>query len=32
LPSGKSLVDAVEKYLRQARGDEDSTPPGGPVV
>jgi predicted ATP-grasp superfamily ATP-dependent carboligase len=34
LPSGKSLVDAVEKYLRQARGDEDSPPPasGGPVV
>jgi predicted ATP-grasp superfamily ATP-dependent carboligase len=23
LPSGKSLVEAVEKYLRQARGDED---------
>jgi proteasome assembly chaperone (PAC2) family protein len=22
LPSGKSLVDAVEKYLRQARGDD----------
>ena len=31
LPSGKSLVEAVEKYLRQARGDDD--PPGrGPAV
>jgi proteasome assembly chaperone (PAC2) family protein len=32
LPSGKSLVDAVEKYLRQTRADDDGPPPGGPVV
>jgi len=31
LPTGKSLVDAVEKYLRQARG-EDPPPPAGPAV
>jgi proteasome assembly chaperone (PAC2) family protein len=30
LPSGKSLVEAVEKYLRQARGDDD--PPRPPAV
>jgi proteasome assembly chaperone (PAC2) family protein len=29
LPSGKSLVEAVEKYLRQARGDD---PGPGPAV
>lgn len=27
LPTGKALVEAVEKYLRQARGDEDGPPP-----
>jgi hypothetical protein len=36
LPSGKSLVEAVEKYLRQARGDDDPPPPPtaspGPAV
>ena len=31
LPTGKGLVEAVEKYLRQARGDE-SPPQGGPAV
>jgi predicted ATP-grasp superfamily ATP-dependent carboligase len=31
LPTGKSLVEAVEKYLRQARGDEQP-PPGGPAL
>jgi predicted ATP-grasp superfamily ATP-dependent carboligase len=31
LPTGKSLVDAVEKYLRQARGD-DPPPPTDPAV
>jgi predicted ATP-grasp superfamily ATP-dependent carboligase len=31
LPSGKSLVEAVEKYLKQARGDDDA-PPRGPAV
>jgi predicted ATP-grasp superfamily ATP-dependent carboligase len=30
LPSGKALVEAVEKYLRQARADDD--PPPGPAV
>jgi proteasome assembly chaperone (PAC2) family protein len=36
LPSGKSLVDAVERYLRQARDDDEDPPPpprgSGPVV
>jgi predicted ATP-grasp superfamily ATP-dependent carboligase len=36
LPSGKALVEAVEKYLRQRKEDEDDLPPppppGGPVV
>jgi hypothetical protein len=33
LPSGKSLVEAVEKYLRQRRDDEDGAPPSsGPAV
>jgi hypothetical protein len=35
LPSGKALVEAVEKYLQQRRGDEDGEgppPPRGPVV
>jgi hypothetical protein len=32
LPSGKGLVEAVEKYLRQARGDEPPQPPAGPAV
>jgi proteasome assembly chaperone (PAC2) family protein len=32
LPSGKALVEAVEKYLRQRRDDEDDLPPGGPAV
>jgi proteasome assembly chaperone (PAC2) family protein len=31
LPSGKSLVEAVEKYLKQARG-EDGPSPRGPAV
>jgi predicted ATP-grasp superfamily ATP-dependent carboligase len=31
LPTGKSLVEAVEKYLRQARGDEPP-PQSGPAV
>ncbi len=31
LPSGKALVEAVEKYLRQRKDDEDDLPPG-PVV
>src|SRR6266545_2033667 len=31
LPTGKGLVEAVEKYLRQARGDEPP-PPAGPAV
>lgn len=31
LPTGKSLVEAVEKYLRQARGDEQP-PPSGPAL
>ncbi|HET6319545.1 MAG TPA: PAC2 family protein [Chloroflexota bacterium] len=31
LPSGKGLVEAVEKYLRQARGDEPP-PTTGPAV
>jgi predicted ATP-grasp superfamily ATP-dependent carboligase len=30
LPSGKALVEAVEKYLRQRRDDEDDLP--GPAV
>ena len=32
LPSGKALVEAVEKYLRQRRDDEDELPPSGPAV
>jgi predicted ATP-grasp superfamily ATP-dependent carboligase len=32
LPSGKSLVEAVEKYLRQARGDNDPPNTSGPAV
>jgi hypothetical protein len=32
LPSGKALVEAVEKYLRQRRDDEDDVPPAGPAV
>ncbi len=31
LPTAKGLVEAVERYLRQARGDEDP-PPSGPAV
>ncbi len=27
LPTGKSLVESVERYLRQARGEEGSGPP-----
>lgn len=27
LPTGKALVEAVERYLRQARGDDPDTPP-----
>jgi proteasome assembly chaperone (PAC2) family protein len=32
LPSGKALVEAVEKYLRQRKDDADDPPPPGPVV
>jgi len=32
LPTGKSLVEAVEKYLRQARGDDPPPPQQGPAV
>jgi proteasome assembly chaperone (PAC2) family protein len=34
LPSGKALVEAVEKYLRQRKDDQDDghPPPPGPVV
>jgi hypothetical protein len=33
LPSGKALVEAVEKYLRQRKEDEDDVPPqSGPAV
>src|SRR5438105_10161718 len=34
LPSGKALVEAVEKYLRQRKEDEEDTPPppSGPIV
>jgi len=33
LPSGKALVDAVENYLRQRRGDDPPDgPPSGPAV
>src|SRR3982074_2141127 len=33
LPSGKALVEAVEKYLRQRKDDEDDpAPPSGPVA
>jgi predicted ATP-grasp superfamily ATP-dependent carboligase len=33
LPSGKSLVEAVEKYLQQRKEDDDSPPPSaGPAV
>src|ERR1051326_4995658 len=32
LPSGKALVEAVEKYLRQRRDDDDDPPPSGPAV
>src|SRR5947209_7032193 len=32
LPSGKALVDAVEKYLRQRRDDEPEPPSAGPAV
>ena len=32
LPTGKALVEAVEKYLRQARGDEDRPPPPPPAI
>jgi proteasome assembly chaperone (PAC2) family protein len=32
LPSGKALVDAVEKYLRQRKDDEEVPPPAGPAV
>src|SRR5689334_1571658 len=32
LPSGKALVEAVEKYLRQRKDDENDGPPSGPAV
>src|SRR5712692_8541030 len=34
LPSGKALVEAVEKYLRQRKEDEEDLPPppAGPIV
>ena len=32
LPSGKALVDAVERYLRQRRDDDADGPPSGPAV
>jgi hypothetical protein len=32
LPSGKALVDAVEKYLRQRRDDGPDPPSTGPAV
>jgi len=32
LPSGKALVEAVEKYLRQRKDDEEDSPPSGPIV
>jgi proteasome assembly chaperone (PAC2) family protein len=32
LPSGKALVEAVEKYLRQRKEDEGDPPTSGPVV
>jgi proteasome assembly chaperone (PAC2) family protein len=32
LPSGKALVEAVEKYLRQRRDDDQSPPPSTPAV
>jgi hypothetical protein len=34
LPSGKALVEAVEKYLRQRKEDEEDSPPPppGPIV
>jgi proteasome assembly chaperone (PAC2) family protein len=32
LPSGKALVEAVEKYLQQRKEDDDPQPPAGPAV
>jgi predicted ATP-grasp superfamily ATP-dependent carboligase len=32
LPTGKSLVESVEKYLREARADDDPPPRSGPAV
>src|SRR5919199_3666853 len=32
LPSGKALVDAVERYLRQRRDDDPDPPSTGPAV
>jgi hypothetical protein len=33
LPSGKALVEAVERYLQQRKEDDDSPPPAaGPAV
>src|SRR5438874_11570269 len=32
LPTGKALVEAVEKYLRQRRDDEPDPPSAGPAV
>ncbi len=31
LPSGKALVEAVEKYLQQRKEDDDTPPPAGPA-
>jgi hypothetical protein len=32
LPSGKALVEAVEKYLQQRKEDDDTPPAAGPAV
>jgi len=33
LPTGKALVEAVEKYLRERKDDDDHKPPSsGPAV
>jgi hypothetical protein len=32
LPSGKALVEAVEKYLRQRKSDDDGSAQSGPAV